>query len=241
MFYKAFFVTMGFVAAAVIFGVSSTSANSELLPNLSPYPASSIRLEIVGANTLLRFSTTGWNDGAGALELRAGEVDRDNGRQNVYQRVFTSNGNFADYLAGAFAWHELHSHFHFEDYANYTLQPVNAPGGSERVGHKTTFCVMDTTRVNTKLPGAPKQAHYNTCGSQIQGMSVGWGDTYGYYLAGQEIDITDLPNGDYRLKIELDPKGKIFEINEADNISTIDIRLADGTVSVIGNKPGRNR
>ena len=35
---------------------------------------------------------------------------------------------------------------HFNDYALYTLQPVNAPGGSLRTGAKTTFCVMDTSR-----------------------------------------------------------------------------------------------
>ena len=94
--------------------------------------------------------------------------------------------------------------------------------------------------MNTKLPGAPKQAVYNTCGASVQGMSVGWGDTYGYQLVGQEIDIIGLPNGDYRLRIELDPKNKLVETNETDNVSTIDIRLSNGTVNVIGGGRGRS-
>jgi hypothetical protein len=133
-----------------------------------------------------------------------------------------------------------HNHFHFEGYADYTLQLGAAPGASDRLGHKTTFCIMDTTRMNTKLSGAPKRAVYDTCGSEIQGMSVGWGDTYGYQLTGQDIDITGQPDGDYKLIIELDPKDKLVETNETDNISTVDIRIANGTVSVIGGG-GRGR
>jgi hypothetical protein len=159
--------------------------------------------------------------------------------QNVYQKIYTDTGS-REVLAGTFEWHELHNHFHFEDYALYTLQPIDAPGASLTTGSKTTFCIMDTTRVNTKLSGAPKQAVYSTCGKVVQGMSVGWGDTYGYQLPGQEFDITALPNGDYRLKIELDPRGRIIEFEEtADNSSSVDIRISNGTVSVIGAKPGR--
>ena len=80
---------------------------------------------------------------------------------------------------------------------------------------------MDTTKINTSLPGAPANAVYTTCGSQIQGMSVGWGDTYGAHLAGQEIDFTDNPDGIYQLKIEIDPKKVIIESDENDNVSCV--------------------
>jgi hypothetical protein len=49
-------------------------------------------------------------------------------------------------LCGDFAYHEAHGHIHFDDYALYTLQPVDALGGSTLYGEKVTFCVMDTTR-----------------------------------------------------------------------------------------------
>ena len=135
--------------------------------------------------------------------------------------------------AGSFTYHAGHGHIHFNDYALYTLQPVGANGAAERIGYKTTFCIMDTTRVNTRLPGASKRAIYKTCNASVQGMSVGWGDKYGYTLEGQSIDITGLADGDYNLKIEVDPKSRIVESNEADNVSTVRLRIAGGTVTVL--------
>ena len=44
---------------------------------------------------------------------------------------------------------------------------------------------MDTTKIDARLPGAPRKSVYSTCYANVQGMSVGWGDTYGSYLAGQ--------------------------------------------------------
>ena len=228
------------IAFLALYGAHVLAA-ADMLPNLKALPASDIRIQnLADGTTLLRFSTTGWNAGTGPLELRAGEIDTGNGRQNVYQRIYDDAGESKDTLAGTFVWHPTHNHFHFEDYATYLLQPINAPGGSERLGAKTTFCVMDTTRVNTRLSGSPKKAVYANCGSTVQGMSVGWGDTYGYQLDGQFIDVTNLPDGDYRLTIVLDPKNKLTESEETtDNTSFIDIHLAGGGVSVIGGKPGR--
>ncbi len=64
-------------------------------------------------------------------------------------------------------------------------------------------------------------------------MSVGWGDKYGYQLVGQAIDITDLPNGEYNLKIEIDPRGHLVEIDRSDNISNVLLRLTNGTVTLL--------
>jgi hypothetical protein len=101
----------------------------------------------------------------------------------------------------------------------YTLQPVDAPGGSARTGSKVTFCVMDTTKIDGRLPGAPAAAQYANCGNEIQGMSVGWGDTYGSHLPGQDIDVTSAPDGIYQLKIEADPKKLLIETSDNDNVS----------------------
>ena len=62
-----------------------------------------------------------------------------------------------------------------------------------------------------RLPNAPKKPNYTTCDDDMQGMDVGWGNEYGYWLAGQEIDLTGLPDGDYSLTIEVDPKmGEVY-------------------------------
>lgn len=211
---------------------------------LTPW-AGTRRLESAGDRTLLRFSTTTKNVGARALELRAGEIleaaDRQTSRQRVYQRVYLEGGGYREYVAGDFEYHPGHGHFHFENYARYELQPENAPGASQRESSKTTFCVMDNVRINTQLPGAPKRAVYDTCGNQVQGMSVGWGDKYSYRLAGQAIDITGLPDGTYNLRIIVDPLNRLVETNDADNTSEVRILLSVDTVSLVDGKKGPNR
>jgi hypothetical protein len=225
------------LAAALTVGIGAPAqAAIDLPPDLIPMPAFNVSLvtDTTAGTTTLRFSTTSWNSGTGPFELRAGPVDTGSGKQQVFQRIYTSDGGYYDHLAGWFEWHPQHNHFHFDDYALYTLQPVNAPGGSARTGQKTTFCVMDNTKVNLTLPGAPQSAVYSTCGNQIQGMSVGWGDTYGYALAGQEIDFTDNADGIYQLRIDIDPNKLIIESNKADNGSCVLVSIKKpSTVTVL--------
>jgi lysyl oxidase len=222
------------LVAAVCFPATSGGSVTPLLPNLKAQPAYHLRIESTAAGRFLRFSTTTWNAGTGPVELIGGEVDATAGTQRVRQRVFNSDGTFVDYEAGRFEWHPAHGHIHFDDYALYTLQPLSAPGGSSRTASKTTFCIIDTDKM-AHLAGSPKRAVYTTCG-QRQGMSVGWGDTYGYYLAGQEIDVGGLADGDYRLTIEADWKNHLLESDDTDNSSSVTIRITGDTVSVLGGR-----
>lgn len=201
---------------------SNAATGDPLLPNLKALPATNIAF---GSANDLRFSTTSWNAGAGPLILKAGAISSPTS-QNVDQEIALEGGGTMTRNAGQFVWHPTHSHFHFEGYARYTVQPAGASGGSERIGQKTTFCVMDTTRVDTSLPGAPSTAGYSTCGSQTQGMSVGWGDTYGSSLSGQSVDMTGMPDGDYRLYIDIDPNHRLSESTRADNQSCVLLRLS---------------
>lgn len=235
--YCARATALGSLIAGACFLATGVSAQTavDLPPNLTALPASNVSLvSDASGNSTLRFSTTSWNSGTGALQLEAGPVDTGSGKQQVNQRIWLSDGTSFLHFAGYFEFHPDHNHFHFNDYALYTLQPVNAPGGSERTGSKTTFCVMDTTKINAQLPGAPAQAVYSTCGRYIQGMSVGWGDTYGSHLPGQEIDFTDNPDGIYQLKIEIDPKKVLVEGNKNDNVSCVLLSIKKpSTVTVL--------
>jgi hypothetical protein len=229
---------VAYTGAATVFLASSAGAQTavDLLPNLRPFPASHITLvpNFFTSGSTLRFDTSSWNNGTGPLELVAGAVDTGSGKQMVYQRVYLSDGTSFLHYAGSFVFHPEHDHFHFEDYALYTLQPVNAPGGSLRTGSKTTFCVEDNLKVNLQLPGAPPQPVYATCGKLIQGMSIGWGDIYVSSLAGQELDFTGNPDGIYQLKIEVDPKKLLLESNENDNVSCVLLSITSpSTVKVL--------
>jgi hypothetical protein len=217
-------------AAALAWGLlhlpAALAACDPLVPNLRPLPASDIRLvlDAQGQPAELRFSATTWNSGWGRLELVAKNVDTSAQKQRVDQRIYDSCGGFQDYNAGSFAWHEGHNHFHFEGYANYFLTPIGSPGQG-RNGSKTTFCVMDTTSINPQLWGVAGQ-RYGTCGSAVQGMSAGWGDTYGSQLPGQSIDASGLLPGDYALEINVDPFSRLSETNEDDNWSCVLLRFA---------------
>lgn len=234
------FSYISITALALSFGIGSfvAYAASELRPNIEALPAEDVHLSVEGDATFLKFSTLSWNKGDGPIELVGGEVNTETGTQKVYQRVYLSDDSTYDRLVGEFVWHEDHDHVHFEGYATYTLQPLDAPGASERIGEKTSFCLMDTDRIDHKLPGAPKRAHYTTCSSDIQGISVGWGDKYGYQLPGQEIDVTGLPDGDYTLTIEVDPHGRLLETSTSENTSSVVIRIQDGEAFIVSDDGG---
>jgi hypothetical protein len=202
------FVVRGLAAMATLALASPTTAQ-ELLPNLRAMPPSnlSIATNASTGNPELRLAATSWNSGAGPLELIPGAAGQ--AGQDVYQRIYLKGGGSTQRLAGTFVWHPEHNHFHFQEYALYTLRPVNAPGASQRQSYKTSFCVMDTTKVDSRMRGAPKEAVYATCNAVVQGMSVGWGDTYGAHLAGQSFVLTGNPDGLYVLTVAFVPANRL--------------------------------
>jgi hypothetical protein len=225
----------GLTIACAIAGLLSAGAASaqvvELLPDLEPFIASDIQLVDRGSGLELIFTTTSWNRGVGTLEVRGGAVSGD--RRDVNQRVFKSDGTYTDYLVGSFVYHDDHNHFHLEDCAHYTLQPVNAPGASQLTGSKVSFCLIDNVKVNRRLPNAPKKAVYVTCNPDVQGISVGWGDRYGSHLAGQSLPFGNNPSGDYLLKNEVNPGSLgLRESNPSNNVSCAVLRIDVSTRSV---------
>lgn len=221
----------GVACLALLTGTTPALA-AELLPNLEALPAHDIEVvENFGGVLELRFGATTWNSGEGPLELVAGEVNRD--KQNVMQRTYNTDGTYQERLAGSFVWHQGHNHFHFDDYALYTLQPVQ--GKSKRTSAKTSFCLMDTERVDGSLPGSPNSPVYANCGNFFQGISVGWSDIYGAHLPGQSIELTRLKDGDYRLMVEADPKNRLVETNDDDNTSCVllNLSITNQTVTIL--------
>jgi hypothetical protein len=236
---RALLVALGLSALLALPGPPAGAAPGDpLYPNLQPLPARDVRLATSTVNgatvRTLRFSTISQNVGRGPLELVADAGDANTLRQNVYQQVYREGGGlFSKKLVGQVVFHPEHNHFHLEGYAQYQLFDSAGVTPRSPVGTKTTFCVMDTDRLVRRLPGAAKKAVYTTCGSTRQGMSVGWGDLYYYNLPGQALDVTNVPNGDYLLRIVVDPTNRLQETSDADNVSNLRIRLAGGTVTVL--------
>jgi hypothetical protein len=227
------FVILCWMIASILLAAPDGLAQVPLLPNLKPFPPADVAIVPDGnGGTKLIFATRTWNNGEGPMELVAVEI---NGIHQVSQRIYDSRGGSQDHVVGQFVHVPGHDHFHFEDYALYTLQKVGATGVAQ--GSKTSFCLLDNIKVNTGLTRAPKKPVYTSCGILVQGISVGWGDIYGNALVGQSLPFTG-PDGDYLLKIQIDPQERLDETNDTidDNTSCAQLRIANNhtTVQVLG-------
>jgi hypothetical protein len=166
---------------------------------------------------VLRFTNTVWNDGGANLQLRG--VTSGSGTTEVYQSIFWDTGSATEQLIGNFVFHPQHNHWHFENFASYELwtkdeynQWITSGrklGQARKRGSKTTFCIIDTVRIS-KNKRAP--ANYTSCGQDLQGLTVGWGDEYKYYLYDQWVELDErLSDGDYVLRTVADPANLIYE------------------------------
>ena len=222
---------LSILVLAILFSLASspTRAATPQYPDLKTLPPKDLRIgyEVIdgATHTVLRFSNTAWNAGEGRLEMR-GETVSDN-RTKVYQRIYDNAGGFTEVLVGDFIFHVGHNHWHFEQFAEYELwtraeydqwiASGRNNGQAQKRGSKTTFCIMDITKIQN-LPGSPTSAQYTQCGQTLQGLSVGWGDTYVYSLPEQWIDVgtTKLADGSYVLRSIADPKNIIVESSSND-------------------------
>lgn len=211
-------------------GFIDTTNPNELLPDLLPLPPRDLRVTVEGGTPLLRFSTTYYNKGRGPVELRFDDestnlqVDID---RQVMQRIYLKDGGYRDVAVGTFLWHQEHLHYHFSDFIEYDLEVVDAPPRGDISGSlvKSTFCVRDVSRVTLENPNISEEAVYDICAKRLQGVSVGWGDTYYYDYPGQALDISDLASGTYRLSFHANPAGRIEEIHYDNNTSSTLFRL----------------
>jgi Lysyl oxidase len=213
-------------AVALLSTTSETIAATSLYPDLKTLKPFDLRFGTATINgtthNVLRFSNTAWNSGEGRLELRAKTVKTTSGKKSrVTQRIYDDAGGYTNKQVGDFVFHATHNHFHFENFADYELWTRDdynqwlsgGQGLAQRRGTKTTFCLMDTNRVQA-LPGSPSSAYYAQCGLNLQGISVGWADTYDYSLPDQWIDLGTtgyLLDGDYVLRSVADPRNRIYE------------------------------
>ena len=129
-------------------------------------------------------------------------------------------------------FHDIHTHYHFEDFAQYELYRVKS-GELKEISDKVSFCVVDILNTHPGPPTPPRipTTSFENCqtDSGIHGISVGWADIYGSGTPGQEFDISDRKNpGRYCLVARTDPADRLDEIatgGEDNNIQTVQIRM----------------
>jgi Lysyl oxidase len=114
---------------------------------------------------------------------------------------------------GLYEFATCHKHFHFRHYALYQLIDPNT--GRIWRAAKRGFCMIDVAPASQPYDGPQKTWTYRSCGRVgipgNQGISVGWGDEYWWFLDGQYfvMDGGDgqppVPAGQYIIRITVDP------------------------------------
>ncbi|KAM3866273.1 lysyl oxidase-like 5b [Diretmus argenteus] len=113
-------------------------------------------------------------------------------------------------------WHSCHQHYHSMDaFSNYDLVDV-ITGRKVAEGHKASFCLEDTGC------DAGFRRRY-ACTGHTQGLSPGCHDVYAANIDCQWIDITDVPPGNYILKVTVNPDFHVQESDFSNNIVRCDI------------------
>ncbi|GAA1153709.1 lysyl oxidase family protein [Nocardioides aquiterrae] len=202
-------------------------------PDLRSLPAWGISLNKKG--TYLRFSATVWNAGDSPLVVDGFRRDGED-LMDAYQYFFDAAGNQTGYQpVGSMEWdpRPSHSHWHFEDFARYTL--LDADQTQVAKSKKEAFCLANTDSVDLTVPAAdwrPENTDLSTSCGDYSSLSIrevlvsGWGDTYSQYRAGQSFPIADLPNGTYYIAVTANPEHKLVESSTDNNQSLREIRIS---------------
>jgi len=184
----------------------------------------------VAGRRLLRLSNGTANVGSGPLHLYGVLPGNGDGTQDVRQRVYREDGSTFDRVAGEFLYHSGHNHIHFNDWAHYLLRRrvgVDGVGEVIAAGEKTSFCILDLQVYDRNLPNYRAGGQFRSCSSTTQGLSVGWIDIYDKSLEGQNIDITDVPDGHYWIESIVDPDNHVIEANEDNNVTRLAITIGN--------------
>lgn len=210
------------------------SESDLVLPDLITLPPSDLRLvgDSRSAHRLLRFTNTVANAGPGVLELTGTLVPED-GTYRVRQHLFAWDGSrVQETLLPEIIFHPGHDHWHLADFARYELWSVRPDGSIEdivSVQGKVSYCMIDTDRWTVSERA---DRNYSGCVPTLQGLSVGWADSYESDLDGQSLDVAGLPNGLYALRSVADPNNHLIEIDEYNNDNTVLLRLTGNHLQV---------
>jgi hypothetical protein len=197
-----------------------------LLPDLVPSPPDHVQMITTARGWKMQFSSVLVNIGAGDFLLRALR-DPQSGEWDVEQVVpHAEAGAEVRATPARLVWAgDGHEHWHVQRVAINRLYRLDGSGNPVRgrswVDSKVGFCFYDFIR---HKPTGPVEAEYKSesCGSEGSrrigmGLSIGWADVYALNIPGQSIDVTDIPDGRYRLVARADEPGWFHESDTRNN------------------------
>ena len=199
----------------------------ETVPDPAALPAWNLRVRNAHGRAHLAFAASPWNAGPAPLVVegfrRAGEDLMD-----AYQYFYDAEGNAVGRApVGDMAYDDArgHQHWHFLQFARFSLVDVSS---NEVVrSNKQAFCLVPTDAIDLTVERAAWNEWGGDFGTMCGGPSAlwirevlpaGWADTYYQSAPGQSLNITNVPNGWYRVRMEVNPGGRLYERTSANNV-----------------------
>ncbi|MFP2905633.1 lysyl oxidase family protein [Pyxidicoccus sp. 3LFB2] len=123
-----------------------------------------------------------------------------------------------------YVFDECHGHDHLTNFAGYALR--DGQGQDVVLGRKQGFYLVDYHR---QCSDAAPHFLY----AERMGISAGWSDIYFSDIPCQWIDITDLNDGTYTLRVGVDEQDIIEEGSTHSNEATLNVRIQGDSVTVV--------
>lgn len=217
-----------------------TKPDPETMPNLVALPAWQIGIHRQSGRELLTFNATIWDAGPAPFSIEGFRRPGSN-VMDAYEYFFDSAGDVVGRAPAGTMFYDNdrgHHHWHLRQLASYTLI---GPAGQVVRSQKQSFCIAPTDPVDLTVPNASMapsafeglgftgsvcDMYYPQAIWLREQLPVGWGDTYSQSVAGQAFDVTNLPNGRYRIEVRVNPLGELTETTTADDLAVRVIRLS---------------
>lgn len=186
----------------------------------------------------LRFSNGLANTGGGPWAIRPGFQPT---TTDAIQEIRDANGVVVEErLVGTYVYHPTHNHWHIGDVVAFEVRVGSPTGPLIANSAKIGACLIDWYKLEGNAPG--NERTFFDCETSYQGVSAGWVDQYHQSLDGQEIDITNVPDGTYYLIHHVNPNGVFLEQNTGNNIAWVRFVLSQESngnrkISVLENSP----
>jgi hypothetical protein len=211
-----------------------TDPDPSTVADLVALPTWSMRVRRNGNRDYLGFAVTPWNAGPAPLVVE-GFRQPEEDVMDAYQYFYNAAGDIVGRApVGTMEYDRRrgHHHWHMLQFAEFTMVDL---ADSEVVrSKKQSFCLVPTDPIDLTVPGAKLREYgdgsFTQCGGEgalwvREVLPTGWGDTYYQSVGGQSFNITNLPNGRYKVRVTVNPTGELYETSTDNNVAERFVRL----------------
>jgi hypothetical protein len=247
---RARLIVTAIVAGGMVLAVGATIAlagkpatATALYPDLRTVVPTHLNLVNQQQQDILRFSNGIANTGAGPWALRPDPPPSDATTVVSAVQEFRDSGAYykcgeepkqvtacynvvAEKVAGTFEFHPAHNHWHIGDVALFEVRKGSPTGpivGGNSI--KTTFCLIDWYKLDDNAPTSERT--FFDCYTSFQGISSGWVDQYHQATEGQQVLLTNVPDGSDYYLVSTANYARIFtETNYTNNTAWVRFTLS---------------